>query len=99
VTAFVEGAYTRDVTLAELAEVAGMSQYHFARLFKASTGLAPHQYVVRRRIEEARRLLERADVPVAQVGFEVGYESQGYFTTLFKREVGVTPAAYRRERG
>lgn len=95
---YIEAGFARDLTLAELAAVAGMTQYHFARRFKESAGVAPHQYVVRRRIEEAKRLLEHSDVPVSEVGFTVGYESQGYFTTLFGRTVGTTPAAYRRAR-
>jgi len=98
VTEYIEAAFTRDLTLAELAEVAGMSQYHFARRFKESTGVAPHQYVVRRRMEEAKRLLEGSDLPVSQVGLEVGYVSHGYFIALFGRMVGTTPAAYRRAR-
>ncbi|MEM1043711.1 MAG: DNA-binding response regulator [Bacteroidota bacterium] len=84
------------LSLADLAAVAGMSPFHFAHCFKATVGLAPYQYVVQQRIEEAKRLLRHTDWLVSDVAAAVGYESQGHFTTLFKREVGVPPGRYRR---
>ena len=95
VTDHVAKHFDRNLTLADLAEVAGMSTYHFAHLFKEATGQAPYQYVIGQRIEEAKRLLRHTDWPIMQVCLAVGYESQGHFTTLFKRVVGVTPGQYR----
>lgn len=88
--------FNRNLTLAELAEVTGLSTYHFAHQFKASTGCTPNQFVIEQRIEEAKRLLRHTDWPIMQVCLAIGYESQAHFTTLFKREVGMTPGAYRR---
>ncbi len=87
--------FNRSLSLADLAAVAGMSTFHFARCFKATMGQSPHQYVVAQRVEEARRLLRHTDWSVGRVCLAVGYESQGHFSSLFKREVGVTPGRYR----
>ncbi len=96
VTDYVARHFNEHLTLDDLAAVAGLSTYHFCHLFKTSMGLPPYQYVMRERLEEAKRLLRSTDWPVMQVCLAVGYESLGHFTTLFKREVGVTPGAYRR---
>lgn len=92
---FVSKRFDQPLSLADLADVAGMSPYHFARSFKASTGSTPHAYVVCRRIEEARRLLRDTDWPVVKVALGVGYESPSHFSAVFKREVGVTPGRFR----
>lgn len=81
----------QQVTLAELALVANMSPYHFARTFKQATGMAPHQYVLHTRIEHARDLLLQGKLSIAQVAARVGFFDQSHFTRYFKRIVGVTP--------
>jgi len=86
------------VTLAELADIARLSPFHFARAFRASTGLPPHRYQMRLRIERAKVLLQGSDKPISEIAVEVGYTNQSYFTQLFQAEVGTTPARYRRER-
>ena len=95
---YVRAHLSEDVRLEDLAEQAGMSQHHFCRQFKKSTGTSPYQYVIERRVEEGKRLLEETDQLVAQVAFAVGYDSQSRFTQQFKKRVGTTPGAYRRER-
>jgi AraC family transcriptional regulator len=72
-----------------------MSPTHFAHLFKHATGLAPHQYVSRRRIEQAKRLLANTDMPLIEIGPQVGYADQSHFTALFRRYVAMTPKTYR----
>jgi len=85
-----------ELSLEHLAAVAHVSPYHFARLFKHSTGLPPHQYVIARRVERAQELLrERDRLPLAEVAFETGFSNQSHFTRHFKRLVGVTPRLYR----
>ena len=84
------------LALADLAEVAGLSPYHFAHCFKDSAGVPPYRYVVLQRVEEAKRLLRHTDWRVSDVASAVGYESQGHFATLFKRETGVSPVRYRK---
>jgi AraC family transcriptional regulator len=85
-----------ELSLDHLAAVAHMSPYHFARLFKNSTGLPPHQYVIARRVERAKELLRVRDVlPLADVAVETGFSNQSHFTRHFKRLVGVTPKLFQ----
>jgi AraC family transcriptional regulator len=84
------------LTLGHLAGVARLSPCHFARLFKNSTGLPPHQYVIARRVERAKDLLRgEGRLPLAEVAAEVGFCSQSHLTRHFKRLVGVTPRRFR----
>ena len=78
-----------------LAQIAGLSDYHFSRLFKRATGLSPSQYFIRLRMARARHLLLETDLSVIDIGMEVGYSSPSHFSQVFRREVGATPRAYR----
>ena len=83
-------------TLEQLAAVARLSPYHFARQFKTATGLPPHQYVILRRVERARQLLQAAtDLSLAEVALHAGFSDQSVFCLHFKRLVGVTPRRFR----
>jgi AraC family transcriptional regulator len=83
-------------TLAEIAAVAGLNPYHFARQFKTATGLPPHQYLITRRVEEAKRLLRAGtDLSLAEVASQAGFYDQSQLAHHFKRLVGVTPGQYR----
>ena len=83
-------------TLAEIAAVAGLNPYHFARQFKAATGLPPHQYVITRRVERAKHLLRAGtDSSLAEVAARAGFYDQSQFSRHFKRLVGVTPSQFR----
>lgn len=93
---YVDSNLNGDVTLDDLAEIASMSPYYFARSFKAAVGLPPHQYVVRRRIDRAMRLLAATDQTIAHIAFDCGFASQAHMTTVFKRLTGTTPHRYRR---
>jgi AraC family transcriptional regulator len=85
-----------ELSLDQLAAVARISPYYFARLFKNSTGLPPPQYVIACRIERAKELLrERKRLPLAEVATEVGFAHQSHFTRHFKRLVGVAPRRFR----
>ncbi len=92
---YVHTYLDHDLTLAELARLTNISPYHFARLFKQSTGFAPHQYVLHYRIVEARRLLQYTDIPVATIAQRVGFSSQSHFTRTFRRATGQTPNTLR----
>jgi AraC family transcriptional regulator len=83
-------------TLEQMAAVVHISPYHFARQFKAATGLPPHQYVVARRVERAQHLLRGdGELGLAEVALRVGFSDQSQFTFHFKRIVGVTPRQFR----
>jgi AraC-like DNA-binding protein len=80
-------------TLSRLAE---MSQSHFSKLFKVSTGLAPHQFVLQERINRSIELLREEDAKIVDVALEVGFENQAHFTTVFGNFVGMTPRQFQR---
>jgi AraC family transcriptional regulator len=93
---YIEEHLDSELTLDAIAAVAHLSPYHFARMFKTSTGLPPHQYVITRRVERAKRLLrDGGDLSLAQVAARSGFWDQGHFTRHFKRLVGVTPKRFR----
>ncbi len=84
-----------DLTLAELAGAAHMSPFHFSRLFKESTGLTPHQYVIERRVQRARELLSSTDLPIAEIALLCGFAHQSHLNRHFKRLLGLNPKALR----
>lgn len=83
----------QELTLTQLAEVAGMSPGYFTTLFKASTGLAPHQYVIQQRVEHAKQLLLQGNLAIADVAFQVGFCDQSHLSRHMKRLLGLTPKA------
>lgn len=83
-----------DVSLESLAQAAGYSPFQFARLFKATTGLAPHQFVLRLRLERACRLIRSGHTGLAEVALAVGFYDQAHLTNVFRKALGQTPAAY-----
>lgn len=85
----------RELSLAEIASAAYVSEFHFARLFKKITGLTPHVYLAGLRIERARKLLAESDLSIVEVGAAVGYASQSHFTKVFREATGMTPRAFR----
>jgi AraC family transcriptional regulator len=96
VVEYVEEHLDAGPRLEQLAAVAGLSPYHFARQFKAATGLPPHEYVIARRVERARQFLQGGgDLSLAEVGAQAGFSDQSQFSRHFKRLVGVTPRQFR----
>jgi AraC family transcriptional regulator len=95
VVEFIHANLDRNIHLEELAEAAGMSAFHFAKLFKASTGSSPHQYILQRRLEYAKQLLRDPSLTLSQVGLGCGFADQSHMTNVFRRFVGVTPSKYR----
>lgn len=82
--------------LNNLAEAAGMSEFHFSRLFKKATGLSPSQYFIRQRVAKAQQLLQETDSSIIEIGLTVGYSSPSHFAQIFRRETGLSPSDYRR---
>jgi AraC family transcriptional regulator len=95
---YVEANLSRDISLSALASTAAMSPFYFARIFKQTTGITPHQYVVQRRIERAKELLRDPNISVFEVGIRVGYLDPKHFRDLFRRVVRATPTEYRSRR-
>jgi AraC family transcriptional regulator len=83
--------------LGRLAREAGLSEFHFSRAFKRSSGVAPLRYFTRLRMEKARRLLRESGRSIIEIGLEVGYTSASHFSQVFRREVGISPSDYRGE--
>ena len=85
----------QDLALDELASLVGMSPYRFARAFKQSIGLPPHQYLLERRISRAKMLLTDTELSLIEISYRLGFSSQSHFTSTFRRWTAVTPKAYR----
>jgi AraC family transcriptional regulator len=96
---YIEAHLDRDLALAELAALVGLSPRHFARLFHAATGQPPHRYVIGRRVERARALLATTDLPLADIAAAVGFADRSHLAAHFRRLVGMAPADFRRESG
>jgi AraC family transcriptional regulator len=95
VVAYIEEHLDAGPTLEQMAAVARLSAYHFARQFKVATGLPPHQFVITRRVERAKLLLQEGDLSLAEVAAHAGFSGQSVFCHHFKRLVGVTPRQFR----
>ena len=95
VTEYLNAYHDRDIAIADLAAIAGLSMFHFARAFKASTGVSPGRYQMLIRLERAKRMLRETDMKLVDVALEIGFDAQHSLSRLFRREVGVAPLRYR----
>lgn len=93
---FISDHLAENISLKQLAEVAGLSPFHFARVFRRATGLAPHQFVVQQRVRRAKELLLQRDRTIADVALAVGFCDQSHLAAHFKRICGVTPMEFFR---
>jgi AraC-like DNA-binding protein len=96
---YVEARLDKPVSLADVASSAGLTRMHFAAQFRAATGLRPHEYLLRRRIERAQEMLLGTDMSLVDVALSVGFQTQAHFTSVFKRYAGQPPRAWRESRG
>jgi AraC family transcriptional regulator len=92
---FINEHLEEDLTLQQVAKAVGFSQFHFARAFRRSTGLTPQQYLVQQRINRAKELLIKGDLPLVEVSFQAGFKNQSHFTTVFRKFTAFTPKAFR----
>ena len=88
---YIEAHLTEDISLSDLALEAGLSKFHFSRLFKQAIGFTPHKYVLKRRIERTTHVLKQGDLTIAQVASMFGFADQSHFTRVFKQVKGITP--------
>jgi AraC family transcriptional regulator len=93
---FVQTNIANDLSLCELAKIAGVSPSHFKTLFKQTVGVPVHQYVIRRRVEHAAELLQCGDPPLADVALQAGFSNQSHMARCMRRIIGVTPGTLRR---
>jgi AraC family transcriptional regulator len=92
---FIDTHLDEDLTLPQIAEALGVSPYHFAHAFRRVVGTPPHRYVIHRRIERAKELLDTTDLPLVEIALSVGCAHQSHFSALFHRVTGLTPHSYR----
>ncbi|MFC4623875.1 helix-turn-helix domain-containing protein [Daeguia caeni] len=88
----------KNIFVGQLADMAGLSGAQFVRLFKCAMNITPHQYIIRRRVDTAKKLLMATDASIAVIAQECGFSDQMHLTKCFSRLVGTSPAAYRRSR-
>ena len=92
---YIEAHLENNVSLEVLAGVAGLSMSYFARAFKQSEGVTPHDYLMRRRVHRALELLAGTDLPLSAIASASGFSDQSHFTRRFRQYFGVTPSRYR----
>lgn len=98
-SAYIEDNLDHAITLAELAAVVNVSRFHFARMFKRSTGMPPIAFVEQCRIRRAQTLIVETDLPLSDIALVIGFADQSHFTRRFHRHVGCAPAQFAREHG
>jgi transcriptional regulator GlxA family with amidase domain len=85
------------ISLDQIAADFDLSVSHFSRAFRVSTGLPPHQWLLRQRVNTAKQLMSVRDLPLSEIAISAGFANQSHFTRVFSSVVGVSPAAWRRE--
>jgi len=93
---FIEAHLSEPLRLSDLSDTVGMNPFHFTRVFKAEMGLTPSRYVVKRRLERGRELIEHSTLTLSEIAYRVGFSSQAHMTSKFKDHFGVTPGEMRR---
>ena len=92
---YIEANLDQEIKLANLAELLGMSQFHFSHLFKQAMGLSPYQYLLKQRVEKAKHLLKQTDRLIADIALECGFNSHSHLSKQFRQFTGMTPKAFR----
>nr|WP_228057146.1 AraC family transcriptional regulator [Tychonema sp. LEGE 07203] len=92
---YIDEHLDRNLSLKNLSSAVQISPHYFASLFKQSTGVTPHQYVMKCRIEKAKQLLRRRELTLVEICHQVGFQIQSHFTRVFRQQVKTTPKAYR----
>lgn len=94
----IEANLEKTLSLAELAQIAGLSVFHFSRMFKLATGESPYHFVGSRRLARAERMLCETEVPLSELALDCGFANQSHFNAAFRKAMGVSPGRWRRER-
>jgi AraC family transcriptional regulator len=93
---YMQAHLGEDLSLSAIAEELGMSQYYFCHLFKRSTGISPHQFLIRQRVEQAKILLKQRDRTVTSISLECGFASSSHFAKCFRQLTGLNPKEFRK---
>lgn len=93
---YIDAHLSSKIEIEELAALAGLSECHFARAFKQSTGLPPHRYLMQHRVDVAADLLKNTDTPIADLSLATGFADQSHFSRIFGQFMAETPRAYRK---
>ncbi|WP_434592166.1 helix-turn-helix transcriptional regulator [Pseudomonas sp. R4-83] len=93
--AYIDSQLAEPISLGQLAGLCALSEYHFARMFRASFGLPPHQYVLARRLDRARQMLRGTLLPLGEIALACGFASASHFANRFRQVLGGTPGEYR----
>lgn len=96
VVLYINSHLDEDISVAQLAKMAALSEYYFIRIFSREMGQTPHQYLISARLDYARYLLKTTTLTVQQVAGQIGYDSESMFCAAFKSKIGLTPTQYRR---
>ncbi|WP_271504123.1 helix-turn-helix domain-containing protein [Bradyrhizobium sp. CCBAU 11357] len=96
---YIEANLEGDLSIDRMASIACLSRFHFARAFRQAVGQAPHRYVSGRRLERAKTLLTRGDLPLVDIALSLGFSGQANFTRAFKQATGQAPGQYRQTAG
>jgi AraC family transcriptional regulator len=97
IVTYIETHLSQTIHLSNLASIVRMSESHFSRSFKQSTGIAPHQYVLKHRVERAKQLLLKSQLSILEVALECGFAHPGHLSRHFKRIFGITPKKFRQQ--
>src|SRR4051794_637945 len=92
---FIEAHLEENISIQMLASITGLSMYHFARTFKKSEGMTPHEYLIQCRVRRAKDLLADTDLPLSEIALTSGFSDQSHCARRFREHVGVTPSSYR----
>lgn len=93
---YIHAHLAENISLQTISQVVGMSQYHFVRCFKQAIGISPYQYLIQQRIERAKQLLQKSQLPLTEIAISCGFANQSHFTTCFKQQTGATPRYFRK---
>ena len=93
---YIEAHLGEDISLSDIANELGMSQYYFCHLFKRSTGMSPHQFLIRQRVERAKHLLKQTERTVTSIALDCGFANQSHFAKYFRLCTGLNPSQFRK---
>lgn len=94
---FMHDNFRSDISMTQLSEIIGVTPQHFCRVFGKSVGVRPNEFLTRIRIDEAKRLLTERDVSVSEAAEKSGFRDAGYFSTVFRKHEGMSPAQYKKK--